>query len=151
KVQEYSYHAQELLSQPFSRNDRRLEVLSQLPTVISGSASDSELFVRLISLLLSGIEHARAAAVVACNPAHPDNAPIEILQWDQRGSKGGEFRPSERLIRDAFRHRKTVLHAWQEGGSSAGPAYTSATDVDWAYCTPGTEDANAGLAFYVAG
>jgi adenylate cyclase len=151
KLQEHTYSAQELLRVPFSRNDRRLEVLSQLPTVISGSASDSELFVRLVALLLSGVEQARAAAVVACNPAHPDSAPIEILQWDQRGSRSGEFHPSERLIRDAFRQRKTVLHAWQEGGSSAGPAYTSTTDIDWAYCTPGTEDANAGLAFYVAG
>ena len=49
----------------FRNPDHRIEVLSRLPDVISGAAGDTELVVRLVSMLLAGVPRADAAAVVA--------------------------------------------------------------------------------------
>ena len=44
---------------------RRIEILAQLPEIIARADSDTELFMRLINLLLSGIPRAGGAALVA--------------------------------------------------------------------------------------
>ncbi|MCE5267137.1 MAG: adenylate/guanylate cyclase domain-containing protein [Planctomycetaceae bacterium] len=64
-VQQQSFSAQYLKQVQFRNPDYRIEVLSRLPDVISGAASDQELFTRLVSMLLAGIPRADAAAVVA--------------------------------------------------------------------------------------
>ncbi len=64
-VQQQSFTAQYLKGVQFRNPDRRIEVLSRLPEVISGAAGEGELFVRLVSMLLAGVPRADAAAVVA--------------------------------------------------------------------------------------
>ena len=64
-VQQQSFSAQYLRQVQFRNPDHRIEVLSRLPDVISGAAGDTELVVRLVSMLLAGVPRADAAAVVA--------------------------------------------------------------------------------------
>ncbi|MEN6450769.1 MAG: adenylate/guanylate cyclase domain-containing protein [Thermoguttaceae bacterium] len=66
-VQQQSFSAQYLKQVQFRNPDHRIEVLSRLPDVISGAASDDELFMRLVSMLLAGVPRADAAAVVAAD------------------------------------------------------------------------------------
>jgi len=169
----------EELRRPFRQADKRIDVLSRLPDIISGSASDQELFVRLVNLLLTGIEPATAAAVVAVREdsgfgiqgseekesgvrsqesvdPHPDipknlkSDAVEVLHWDRRILAGNEFRPSERLIRQAIETGQSVAHAWSSSQAKDGE-FTVSEGVDWAFCTPVPGGACAGWALYVTG
>src|SRR4029078_6180083 len=51
-----TFTAVELGGRLFREADKRMDVLSRLPDIISGSAGDEELFTRLVNLLLRGIE-----------------------------------------------------------------------------------------------
>jgi len=85
-VKQQSYSAQYLKQVKFRNPDHRIEVLSRLPEVISGATGDTELFVRLVSMLLAGVPRADAAAVVAAAPVVPgvpDNLP-------EKGRTAGE-------------------------------------------------------------
>ncbi len=64
-VQQQAFSAQYLKGIPFRNADHRLDVLSRLPEVISGSTGDHELFVRLVSMLMAGVGRADTVAVVA--------------------------------------------------------------------------------------
>jgi adenylate cyclase len=187
---ERTFTLEELRRQPFRHADKRLDVLSRLPDIISGSASDQELFVRLVNLLLTGIEPASAAAVVAVrgsegsgfgvqgsgeepgargqapagaaanpqsaihNPQSPIPNPqsdiVEVLHWDRRVLAGSEFRPSERLIRQAIETDQSVAHVWNAAQAKEGE-FTVSEGVDWALCTPVPGRACAGWALYVTG
>lgn len=150
-VQEHAFSPQELGAVHLASGDQRLDVLGQLPGVIAGAASDTDLFTSLVNLLLSGIERASTIALVAGDPAQPDASEIEILHWDRRPGISGDFRPSERLIREALRRKQSVLHSWSaETSTSKVQDFTYCANIDWAYCTPvGAE--HEGWAFYVAG
>jgi adenylate cyclase len=147
--QEHTFSANELKAVHLAQNDNRFDVLVQLPDVIAGSASDTELFPRLVNLLLAGINRASAVALVAGDPNKGEEMPIEILHWDSR-QPGGDFRPSERLIRQALRSQKSVLHGWNNQAPGTNEQFTYCSNIDWAYCTPlgGQQE---GWAFYVAG
>jgi adenylate cyclase len=62
---EQTFSAAELRHVSFRNAAERIELLSRLPEVIKGAGTDSELFVRLINLLLAGTPRADAAALVA--------------------------------------------------------------------------------------
>ena len=176
-VQQQSFSAQYLRQVPFHNPDRRIEVLSRLPEVISGAAGDYELFVRLVTMLLAGVPQARAAAVVAVanSPAdaaeHFDEAhPVRILEgplaepageaatesvavlhWDQRLAVGGDFQPSQGLIVEAVHARQSVLHVWRGADSPPADALGLNDECDWAFCTPVLGRACPGWGLYVAG
>lgn len=167
---ERTFTLEELRRQPFRQADKRIDVLSRLPDIIGGSASDQELFVRLVNLLLTGIEPATAAAVVALrgpagesaergarSPAAessalhaPHSALPEVLHWDRRILAGHDFRPSERLIRQAIETGQSVAHVWSSSPSPGGE-FTASEGADWAFCTPVPGPACAGWALYVTG
>jgi adenylate cyclase len=65
-VQQQAFSSQYLRQVSFRNPDYRIEVLTRLPEVISGAAEDTELCVRLVSMLLAGVPRADAAAVVEC-------------------------------------------------------------------------------------
>lgn len=143
--EEVTFNRQQLRQVRFRDADRKLEVLSSLPEVIRGSRFDSELYIRLVDLLLAGVAHAEAAAVVRFE----DGDDVELLHWDRRREAAGRFRPSARLVREAFRSGQTVLHVW-ESVDESDDDYTQVAEFDWAFCTPVTSgDASWGL--YVAG
>lgn len=149
-VTEQSFSPQYLKRVHFRNADQRISVLSRLPEIISGASSDSELYVRLINVLLTGIPRATAAAIVAVR-GEPDDAPVEVLHWDRRLLTGNEFRPSRRLIRQAVDQRESVVNVWSDGGQRERPAFTVSDDVDWAFVTPVPGDACRGWAIYMAG
>jgi adenylate cyclase len=148
-IGEHTFSVDELRRQPFREADKRIDVLSRLPHIISGSGTDQELIVRLVNLLLSGIDRATAAAVIAVRGA----SEVEVLHWDRRILANAEFRPSERLIRQAVAGGESVAFVW--GGSSSQLAaegeYTLSEGIDWALCTPVPGKACAGWALYVTG
>jgi adenylate cyclase len=172
---ERTFTIEELRRQPFRQADKRIDVLTRLPEIIRGSASDQELFVRLVNLLMSGIEPATAAAIVECSKFkvqgsksetvptlnfepgtwNPIGEPSEVtvLHWDRRILAGDDFRPSERLIRQAIESGHSVAHVWSTSQAKEGE-FTASEGADWAFCTPlpGSASAdNAGWALYLTG
>ncbi len=133
----------------FRDADQRIEVLSRLPEVISGAATDDELMLRLISLILTGIQRATAAAVVSVTAGEPGE--VNVLHWDRRTEERGDFAPSGRLIRNAVRSEKSVVSTWDRGSGHASATFGDASDQDWAFCTPVLGRACPGWAIYVCG
>ena len=156
-VQQQAFSANYLKQIQFRNPDRRIEVLSRLPDVISGAAGDAELVVRLVSMLLAGIPRADSAAVVAIdgndngNGASRQRPPVGVLHWDQRLLVGSDFQPSQRLILEAIRQRQSVLHVWRGAQQEASSAFTESENVDWAFCTPVLGKSSAGWGLYMAG
>jgi len=172
-AREHSFSPQYLKSVRFRHPDRRLEVLSRLPEVISGAQGDQELFVRLVSMLLAGLPRACAAALVAVEEeaAQPTAAhdaghtgptaqaaqvAVRLLHWDQRLLLPDRFQPSRRLIIEAVRRQQTVVHLWQTGQlersrPESSSYFTASENFDWAFCTPVLGRSCCGWALYVAG
>ncbi len=147
-VTERTFSAQYLKDLRFRDADERIEVLSRIPEIISSAASDEEMFVRLLNVLLSGISHAIAAAVVAVDPPQADSA-VAVLHWDRRTVSDRDFQPSDKLIRQAVATGESVVHVWSGSSLQAAPSFNP--DGDWAFCTPVTGEACPGWAIYVAG
>lgn len=149
-VKEQTYNSSYLRSLHYRNADQRVEVLSRLPEVISGSRSDPDLFARLVNLLLAGIPHASAVALVAAHPPYEDDNPVHVLHWDQRLATGGDFQPSRTLILESLRRTQSVSHVW-DTSQKRTPQFTAADNVDWAFCTPVDGNSCRGWAIYVAG
>lgn len=144
-IDEVTFSRQALQGVRFRDADKRIEVLSNLPEVIWGARTDTELFSRLVNLLLAGITQAEAAAIV-----HWKASGLEILHWDRRRETEGEIRPSVRLIREAIEERQqSILHVWEKSTSVSD--YTVAANTDWAFCTPVIGTATNGWGLYVTG
>jgi adenylate cyclase len=174
-VQQQSFSIQYLKQIQFRNPDRRIEVLSRLPDVISGATGDQELFVRLVSMLLAGVPRADAAAVVAVDerlvevsddedgdgPADDDRAEVDaldtmepiagVLHWDQRLVVASDFHPSQGLILEALRQQQSVLQVWHGAEAGGAPVYTESEQFDWAFCVPVAGKACRGWGLYVAG
>jgi adenylate cyclase len=153
--QQQSFSPQFLRQVAFRDPDYRIEVLSRLPEVLTGTNDDQELFVRLVTMILAGAPRADAAAIVAMHGT-PDGlgeqAPwVEVLHWDQRLAIGGDFQPSQGLIQESFRQRQSVLHIWRGGQRPAQQRFTESENVDWAFCTPVPNRAGGDWGLYVAG
>jgi adenylate cyclase len=165
---ERTFTVEELRRQPFRQSDKRIDVLSRLPDIISGSGTDQELFVRLVNLLLNGIDRATAAAVVAvesqssgfrvqgsANPQskiqNPKSKIVSVLHWDRRILADKDFRPSERLIRQAVTGGESVAYVWSGSQSRGEGDFTLSEGIDWALCVPVPGSACAGWGLYVTG
>jgi len=166
---ERTFTVQELRGRPFRHADQRIDVLARLPDIISGSASEQEMLVRLVNLLLSGIDRASAAAVVQVGSKFQvqssklEESPptfnlepgtlnsISILHWDRRTLAGNEFRPSERLIRQAVQSGESTVYVWSGNQPRADGEFTVSEGIDWALCVPLAGRASAGWALYVTG
>jgi adenylate cyclase len=150
-AQQQTFSSQYLQKIQFRHTGAHIDVLGRLPEVISGASSDSELSVRLVNLLLTGLPRAGAVALVMVK--HPESARpgIEVLHWDRRSMMAGDFQPSERLILDAIRRRQSVLHVWNAADTATASSFTVTQGVDWAFCTPVGGKACEGWGIYVAG
>ncbi len=166
---ERTFTLEELRGQPFRHADQRIDVLSRLPDIISGSASEQEMLVRLVNLLLTGVERASAAAVVEISSkfqvpsSKSDNSrrtlnsepgtwnSVTILHWDRRTLTGAEFRPSERLIRQAVDSGESTAYVWSASQPRGPGDFTVSEGIDWAFCVPVAGRASAGWALYVTG
>lgn len=145
-VDEVTFSRQVLQGVRFRDADKRIEVLSNLPEVIWGARTDSELLSRLVNLLLAGIVLAEAAAIVCWQ----DNE-LKVLHWDRRRETAGQLHPSTRLVHDAIGLRKqSVLHVWEHASDNPSN-YTLAANSDWAFCTPVLGSATEGWGLYLTG
>ena len=70
-VTEQTFSPEYLRQVAFRNADQRIQVLSRLPEIIGGASTDSELFARLVNVLLSGISRAGAAATGGYGAAEP--------------------------------------------------------------------------------
>ncbi|QDT33338.1 adenylate/guanylate cyclase domain-containing protein [Thalassoglobus polymorphus] len=144
--QELTFSNQELQKVEFADADRRLEALARLPEVINESASKEESASKLISVILAGIRHSEAAAVVALD----SNRQMDIHAWERRNETEGVFKPSARLLKDAIDGKRSVLHVWEKS-NEAGQQYTMAAEFDWAFCVPIQVSEREPWGIYVAG
>jgi adenylate cyclase len=118
--------------------------------VITASPSDEELHIRIVNLLLAGIPHAEAAALVRRGSSEQEEAGVEVIQWDRRREAVGRFQPSRRLVAEALNRSESVLHVWEATGTP-DPAFTVSDNLDWAFCTPVPGEACRGWGLYLAG
>ena len=101
---EQTFSAAELQRVSFRNAGQRIDLFSRLPEVIKNAASESELFVRLVNLLLAGVPQADAAALVAVEVTNlkPMVAgrlqSSGVLHWDRLAWPADGFQPSQRLI-----------------------------------------------------
>jgi adenylate cyclase len=146
-VTEQTFTPEFLRRVQFRHADRRIDALSRLPEIIAGSTNDHDLFTRIVSVLLAGLDRAQAAALVAIE-GDPATGKIEVLSWDRRTIDFSDFAPSERLIRQAVSGSESVVHVWQQ---ERDPNFTSVANVDWACATPVRSASCRGWALYVAG
>ncbi len=145
-VEEVAFTRQQLQQVRYEDADRRIEVLSRLPEVIAEASSEKELYGRLANVLLSGIGHADAVAVVSLDA----DGQMEVPLWERRRETEGEFRPSARLVTESLNRRQSLLHVW-DSSDAVRAEYTVSADFDWAYCTPVGTRGTGKWALYVAG
>ncbi len=170
---EQSYPPSQLRNVRYRDADRRIEVLSRLPELISSSTSDDEMHVRVVNLLMQGIPRATFAAIVTEARVKPPNLTypsaiestpqsggwsdttelgIRVLHWDSRSLLAKPFSPSAQLIRRALQTDESLLHVWSRTtGRDAPNVYTQSENVDWAFCTPIANENGPDWAIYVAG
>jgi adenylate cyclase len=148
-LREQTFHSRDLQRMRFRNADARIDVIMRLPEVISAAGDDDELLVRAVNMLLTGIPSSTGAAIVSCTPDPADG--IEVLHWDRRNLDGGDFTPSQGLIRDAVGREESVLHVWARQGGDVSSNFTLQGNVDWAFCIPVGGPACRGWAVYVAG
>lgn len=146
-IEEVTFDRNELRKVRFLDADKRIDALSRLSQVIDSSRTDSELHQRLSHLILAGVTHADAVAIVDLT----EHQSLRVLHWNRRRETAGDFRPSGRLVIDALAKRKqSVLHVW-EPSSAAANDYTAVAEFDWAFCTPVIEGPGRAWGMYVAG
>ncbi len=147
-IAERTFSVQELESVRFRDADQRLDVLSRLPELISGAADDRELFPRLTRMLMAGIPQAEEIGLVTIDP---HSRAVVVLHWDTCRPEAPRTQPSKRLIQEAIRNSKSVLHVWAKDDTSAAALYTVCDSNDWAFCTPVRGEPTEPWAVYVAG
>ena len=146
-IEEVLFDPRELRKVRYRNANKRIEVLSHLSEVILGARSQTELYQRLVNLILAGVTGADAAAIVELDSRES----VGVLHWDRRRETAGEFRPSGRLVRAAIRNRKqSVLHVW-EAHSGSHEDYTAVAEFDWAFCTPMPHPPDRHWGLYLAG
>ena len=153
---EKTFSAQDLQAIRYRNADQQIDVLSELPKIISSAENDDELFGQLVNLLLQGIPRARGVALVAADPNQPTTTvsateSIQIMHWDSRSGSANDIRPSQRLIWQATQTQKSVAYAWAGRRDENQPTLTASEDLDWAFCTPVNSPACPGWAIYVEG
>lgn len=146
-VEEVAFKPQELRKIRYQDPDNRIEVLTHLPEVIAGARNDSELFHRLVNLMLKGVVHAEAVAIVVAG----NSDEIQMLHWERRRETAGTFHPSRRLVEEALdRRHSSVLHIWEKEAPQQNEQ-TLTQEFDWAYCTPVPGLAAEPTGLYIAG
>lgn len=192
-TQQKAFGSQYLRQVVFRNPNYRLEVLSRLPRVVSRAVADAELAARLVNLVLAGLQNVEAVAIVAIDKPYPisnsgkegelssqmpSEVGMHVIHWDRRQLTEGDFRPSRRLILDAWQRRQSVLHLWRDVATEMpaktrklasptghqmeqtthsqhahghGQTYTARQNIDWAIGTPIVAEGVSPWVLYVAG
>lgn len=173
-VTEHAFTQEQLRQTRYRDSSSRLEALNRLPEIIGVSASDEELCLRIVNLLLHAISRANWVALIAAGEVQSTEQPetkktnntrkladkeLEIMHWDARVLTGHDFNPSGQLIQKAITTKQSILHLWQHTGNSnvvadssqPGANYTQSENIDWAFCVPLPQGDTRDWAIYVAG
>jgi adenylate cyclase len=145
-VQQLSFSDLDLEQVQFEDADHRLEALARLPHVIGRTPWKDEAGSHLVALILAGIRHAEAVAVVVRDP----QGDVQVTAWSRRIETAGTFRPSSSLVNEALHERRSILHVW-ENESEQQSQYTVSSEFDWAFCTPVSRGEMGSWGIYVAG
>jgi len=167
QVEEFAYGEADLKSTEFENTGRQMEILAQLPQLISDSQSDLGLAEVLADLLLDAIPQSIAVAV-----AQYDRSAVEFISASEssilsresilrqlkpklmrvrtRETYQGRFMPSRRLVSQALLTSKCAMHIWG-GGEQEGGGFTMSDDLGWAFCVPIPGIAGKGWCLYVSG
>lgn len=130
-IQQLAIDRKKLQQLRYEDADKRIEVLTSLPAVIRESGVERDLYVRLTSLLLAGIQHADGAAVVEISPGRK----ARILQQERRFEADGLMQISSRLATATAEQDRTILNVWDDQ-SQEHCHYTQHAEFHWAFCTP---------------
>jgi adenylate cyclase len=145
-VEEVAFTPAALAQVAYRDAERRLDALTQLPALIHGAPSETELQRRLAQVLLAGVPRAEVAGVVAA----PRGGSIRWLESVRRHETAGTAPLSQRLARGAIvERRQTLLHVWERTQPSTD--YTTLLDCDWALCTPVEGAGEEPWGLYLAG
>lgn len=159
-VDEFQFSDVELNKVEFSDAGRQMELLCDLPEMISSATSDADLGQLLAGLLLDAVPEAVAIAV-----AHYDDSTVDMLR-DQDPSASqvvrpqmmrvrtregyeGRFLPSRKLVGRAFRTDSPTIHVW--GMRDESGRFTLSDNLDWAFCVPVPGSSSKGWCMYIAG
>lgn len=149
-AEEHSFSDDELHRVAFSDASHQMEIIAKLPHLMATARTDEEFAVQLAALLLQGMPHAEAAAVVRFDdPASAEDGKPSMMRWDSRNKDIGRFNPSRRLLYTALVQGKSMLHIWTKG--DAGTQYTLSGNLDWAICARISGEACKGWCVYVTG
>lgn len=148
EITEHTFVPEVLRRQRFRDATGRIDVLCRLPELISGSASESELLVRVANVVLQATASAAEVFVLRVGDAE-----VEILQSVCRIASAKDSRPSGRLVREAVSSGKNVLHLWRsdDGDLEAEKRFTLGDNLDWAFAVPVLSNACPGWVIYVTG
>ena len=147
-VQQLAIDRRQLQKIRYKDADKRIEVLTSLPTVIRESGVERDLHIALSSLLLAGIQHADGTGIVSIDK----NDRARVMHQERRYETNGLLKPSTRMIQNAIDQQKSILHIWDDSGCTQSTvAYTQQAEFNWAFCTPFFSDIVQNRVFYVAG
>lgn len=147
---EHAFGREQLAAVKFDNNEDRLEVLCQLPPLISQSTSDKDFASRIVDVLLQTIPRCNAAAVVQFHRGIGEEFDEpSVMSWSSR-EEMGRFCPSRRLMQTAIRRNQSIAHFWT-GGDENASQYTFNGSLDWAFCIPIPGEACHGWCLYVSG
>ena len=145
QIQQLAIDRQQLQRVSYDDAAKRIEVLTSLPAVIRESGVERDLYIRLASLLLAGVQNADGVAVVGLS----DTQRPRVFHQEQRFETGMIMQPSVRLISDAMEQQTTILHVW-DNTETKTEQYTQVAGYGWAFCTP-FPDMTGDRALYVTG
>lgn len=153
---EQIYAPGELKQTRFTAAQQQIEILANLPEVITATQSDAELALTVAQLLLDGIPTAQAVAVAqysgeavrgqpqaGTEPPDPD-----MLKVQTRDAFSGRFRPSRRLLLKALARQESILHIWK---GEASLDFTMTEGLGWAFACPVRGEGCEGFCLYVSG
>lgn len=144
-IQQLAIDRQQLQRVRYDDAAKRIDVLTSLPAVIRESGVERDLYIRLASLLLAGVQNADGVAIVGVS----DTLRPRVFHQEQRFETGLLMQPSVRLISNAMEQQTTVLHIWDNVDTSI-EQYTQVAGFGWAFCTP-FADITGDRAFYITG
>jgi len=147
-VMEKTFLPSDLQMMQFDVESNRIDLLGQLPNLISNAVADQDLFSHLVTWLFKGIPRAAGIAFVSWQQERDSHEPVQVLYWDYRGPVTTTFAPSQHLIHRAIESDVSTLHFWNPDSESE---YTEFHGIDWAFCIPLSGASCQGWGLYIAG
>jgi len=162
-AEEHAYSENELKKVPFTNPAKQMEILSNLPQMISGSQSDADLGAALSKQMIMAIDESDAVSVAHYDVSELpeseedlENFPKPLtMNVETREGFESRFIPSRRMILKALKDQTSVMHIWSGEGDNAEAeeeiAFTAAEGLGWAFCCPIRGESCLGWCMYVSG